>query len=564
MKWNYSNTGVTEEEIQQIVKKLNIDYITARILLNRGFSSDDIRIVMNDYHEAILDPRLLTNADLIAEKIFYYANNPNAVIEIFADYDVDGLTAGYIMHNGISTLAQAKVNVYFPNRVEGYGLNRNWAEKLINEKEDKEVLVITVDNGITQVEEINYLIENGIEVVVTDHHQAKEIVPNCLIADPHNLCEDDTYKHLAGCGVAFKVVQLVREMFGLYDMLQYTPYVALGTIADMMPMHKENMSFIKYGLDIINSDECPLGIKIFKEFMGIETLTSKDVGWELGPRLNSCGRLGDINKAASLFFETDEDKLTNIILEIEKYNDERKAATKKAKELMKDMNFDNKYVCIIDATEFPEGIVGILAGEGVKLFNKPTIVLSKTDVCFKGSVRSDSVNLQELFKYEIENHDTMINYGGHAEACGLSVKIDKLEEFKKNINNKVKDLTEFKLLTEEQVQEELIIDEIIDLNNINKNTYDLLNSLPFNNKDFTTPVFALTYVDIESYNLSKNNPSNICFTLKNKKKIWAWGMAEKYLQMNCPKQMHIAGNIDKDITYQGNYTLKIIDFIESV
>jgi single-stranded-DNA-specific exonuclease len=548
-----------------VANELEINELMARILLNRNKTIDEIRLIKN-YYEGFIEPSLLTNAKAEAKVIASYCKNPNAIIEVFGDYDLDGATAMFIMTRALRDVALCPVGYYCPERIEGYGLSMNFCKTLVESKGTHDILVITVDNGIACANEIKYLKDNGIEVVVTDHHVANENVPDCLIVDPHNHNEPDTFKHLAGCGVAFKVAQLVQQEFEVYNMGDYAFAVALGTLADCMPMSIENIAFIRYGLDMINSDECPEGIKAMMSYMGRDTINANDVGWEIAPRINACGRMGDMNLAMKIFFPEEipsEETIEDVIIKIEEYNIKRKDFTKKAQKLIEKIEITDDPVCYLDASEYPEGIIGIIANKVTEQFNKTSIVLSSNGKTMSGSARSvDGINLTEVLKAENEKGN-IIKFGGHDGAAGLKISKDKFETIKKNISTTIGDMLK-NISAKEKAEPELIIDELINLVHINKTTYELINMIPYDNNSFTNPVFALVDMEVEGVSISKSNPNNIQLHIKDetgRMSIWGWGMAPIYKAIGEPKRVHIAGTIDKDFMKPNRFTMKIVDIL---
>lgn len=568
MKWRRRDE-ITNEQVLQVSEQLNINPLLARILLNRDMDSEKIRIVMKDTYDAILDPRLLTNCKEAAEVIASYCTNPNAEIWNFADYDCDGVVSGYIMTNALREVAVCPVEVYYPERSEGYGMSMDFCKKLVESRDiSKDILVITVDNGIACAEEIKYLKDNGIEVVVTDHHVAKEVVPDCIIVDPHNHNEPDTYKHLAGCGVAFKVAQMVHWLLDgdeALKMFKYLAPVAIGTLADVMPMSLENIAFVKYGLEIINGPHCPKGIKAIKDYIGKQVLTSGDIVWEIAPRINACGRMGDIYLASKIFFEDLKfgESMEDVVNQIEVLNSERKDFTKKAKAFVDQFDCSNETICMINASEYPHGIVGIIANKFIEQYNKLTIVLAGDGDNMVGSARSiEGINIQKILKAEFEKGN-IVEYGGHEAAAGLTIKKDKFDILKANISAAVEEITK-SLPQKESEEPELIIDELIQLEHINQATFELVNSIPYDNKTFVAPVFALIDVEIEKFSISKSNPNNICFTVNDesgKRDIWAWGFAPIYKKLGQPNKLHIAGTVERDFMKPKAFTLKVIDIL---
>lgn len=566
MKWRRLEE-ITNEQVIEVAERLGINALVARILLNRGMTEEQIKLVLLENHETILEPELLTNAKAAAERIAAYCRDPQAEIWIFGDYDADGVDSTYIMTGSLREVAQCEVNYYIPERREGYGLSMSFCERLVAGRDPSiKTLVITVDNGIACVEQAAYLKANGIEIIVTDHHMAKDEVPDCLIVDPHNHGEPDTFKHLAGCGVAFKVAQLVQREFGVYNMHNYLFAVAIGTVADCMPLSLENISLIKYGLEQMNSDYCPAGIKALKDFMGKKTLTSTDLGWEIGPRINACGRLGNIGLAAELFFTEDKTakEIEEIVNAIERINAERKSYSDKAKKAIEKMSFDNDPVCFIDATGYPEGVVGIIANKAIEKFNKPVVVLAGEGEKMTGSARSvGGINLHEVLAPEHEAGN-IVGWGGHEAAAGLQIERQKFDVLKENVAARMADIVSNMDLPAEPAEQELIIDELVDIVHINESTYELINCVPYDDRSLPAPVFALCDVAVSKVSYSKNNPNNICLNLEDetgKIEIWGWGLSELYKSIGEPKRLHIAGVIERDFRNKKSFTLKIKDMM---
>jgi single-stranded-DNA-specific exonuclease len=575
MIWK-QNREITSEYIEELAREFETNELLVRILLNRKNDKEFARIALRDLYEAIIPAERLVNGQAVADVIARHIRN-GSKIYIHADYDADGLNSGFIMYETIKEVIEvaqsnAYVEVYFPERINGYGLSFDFANNLIQTKGDEDILVITVDNGIAQVEQVELLMNNGIEVVVTDHHMSKEDgIPNCLICDPHNeyIEQDDTFKHLCGAGVAFKVCELLQKNFGYHDMYRFVTNVAIATITDVMPLNAENMAFVRYGLDIINSEYCPVGIKAMKEFLGITVMNSANIAWEIGPRLNACGRMNNTKIGGALLMETDYHMAVDLVNEIELINESRKEKTKEAEEQLSSMNFDNDYVCIIKLEELPEGIVGIIAGRAAERLGKPSIVVTESEdgIC-KGSARSiPGLDLHYLFNIEVSKGN-IENFGGHSEAAGISFREDKLEELKASLNESIQNLAlsqqhDLSVVEEEPV---LMIDECIEIKHLNQNTFNLINELPYDKDTFAKPVFALVDCEVKDFVPTKTKPENLWLTVKQGKqtvKLWCQGMTEVYKSKGCPKVIHLAGYIEKNFMSGRPYILKVIDIADA-
>lgn len=552
---------VTEEELEKLI---------SCILINRNIDDQSkVDALFNNIDVSITNPHCLVNAKESADIITVYLRKKNAKIYIFGDYDCDGACSVYILADVLRALTDNEVVIYLPERTEGYGINIEFCKSVISDTDisSENKLVITVDNGITKKDEVKYLKDNGIEVIVTDHHPSKDgETPDCLIVNPHNhdIEQDDTFKHLCGAGVAFKVAQLVQENFDIYNMMNYTPFLALSTLSDVMPLNDENLALIQYGLEIMNGSNCPEGIKILKEQCKIDVMTTKDILWTVAPMVNACGRMGNTALACKLFFESKTIKQD--VLDIIKLNEQRKTITKKAQTQIAKMNFDNDEVSIIPTNDYPNGILGIVAGKAAEMFQKPSIVAALTkDGHYHGSVRSyNKIDMVAFFK-DMKDKGIILEYGGHAEACVCTFDENRINDMKNYFNEN--------LITTDEANEDTIsaednsilkIDEIITLDHLSKVIYAIVNLFPCNGKELGNPTFALTDLKVIGYSLSKNNPENIKFTIRQgrqRHEIWAWGFGSKYIdELQCPSEIHIAGEITKSFM-NGAYTLNVVDIM---
>lgn len=566
------NLNITKDELNKYIDIENIRTLIAILLINREL--EDNVDILNKPQDYLINPNKLHNAIEAATRIYEYSQDKNATIYIYADYDADGLNAGYVMKKALQQVAKCSVILHYPNRVEGYGLSLDFCKAVVAEHGNQaNVLIITVDNGITKYREVDYLNQHGIECIITDHHTSKKgEVPKCLVVDPHNheVEQDDTFKHLSGCGVAFKVAQLVQELHGINDMYQYLPYVAISTITDVMPMHTENLAILQYGLDIINSKNCPLGIKEYKEQEGIDYMTCKDIGWTLGPMLNACGRMGDTELGAKLFFGEDGVPMRDIVTKIKSVNDKRKRETKKIVTILNNISDDDNKVFIWNIQKITPGIVGIIAGKAVERFNKPSIIVtSKNNGILHGSARSaQNINLMPIMAI-LHEEGLITEYGGHAEAVGIHFEENKTEALQQRLNE---------LIVIEEVEEEfpdlfsneevLEIDEYLTLEHLNLVMLALSNILPVDGRQLKEPTFAIADCEVKSF---KTYPSGYMeLTLKQGNTtldMSAMGYAQKFCTDILPQldgkdkmMVHIAGNITKHFKTK-KYVLNIVDIV---
>jgi single-stranded-DNA-specific exonuclease len=553
MEW--IERSIEQTRLDEFVNALGISEVLAAVLINRGFDLQAADIVLNRPDQGIKEPTWIRNAQQAADKIIEYMDDEDAVICIFGDYDMDGITSTAIMRTVLMNHAKAQIQHYVPERTEGYGIGVKFANKLIEFKSGnsgKKMLVVTVDNGINHAEAIDKLVSNGIECVVTDHHQKNEDspYPGCICVNPSAFNEE--WKYLAGCGVAFKVAQLISWHYSDgTEMLPLAAYVAMGTIADAVPLSTENICLIKYGLEILNSDQAPIGIRKFKDYKGIQMFTAVHLGWDIGPLINACGRMGNIELACEFFFADDEDGVDDVMMEMIRLNDQRKSLTKEAVKKMDRLNFDDDVICIFNCEEYPAGIMGILAGKMADKFKKPSIVVSGNEKV-SGSARS-------IYGFDINGalqsaakNDLVIKCGGHKEAAGLTMRKDKITDLRAFLNENVT------IEQPEAGEEPLEIDGIISLKDITRASYESINVIPYN----SDPVFEIKGLKVLSFKVSGSNPNNVKLTLqegKAKKEIWCWGMNELFKSLNNPEEIDIAGTITADFMKAGQYTINVKD-----
>lgn len=580
-----SELNISKKELLSKIDEKELMLLISTILINRDISdAERINKVFNNISESIISPYLLHNAELAADKILEYCLDRRAHIYIYADFDCDGITSGYVMFSALREICKGHITLKYPNRNEGYGLSFDFCDWLIDVHYDKEynrlndkVLVITVDNGISKIKEVQRLREHNIEVVITDHHTSEEeFVPkDCIIVDPHNntIEQDDTFNHLCGCGVAFKVAQIAQEKCGKYNMMNYTPYLAIATLADVMPLADENLAFVQYGLDIINSSSCPKGIDTLKKIKELDVVTPNDILWVIAPMLNACGRMGDTELASKLFFLDDIMSCEEIINLINNTNEDRKKLTKSASNKISKLDFSNNNVCIYPTNEYPSGILGIIAGRVVEAFNKPSIVVTESkNGLYHGSVRSVyGIDMLTLLK-ELKALNLIEHCGGHPGACACTFNIENLSSIQEFFDSLVME----ELHNEEVIEEpSILVDEVISLGHLSEIVYALVNIFPCDNRMFQTPTFGLTNVKLETHKRFKSGYTEIVLKqdgVKFETSIYG-EMVDKFFDeilpnLNEEKEIHLIGTIDKQSFFSSKfqkkvYTLKVVDIMNA-
>lgn len=564
------------------IKKLAVKYKTTekiiKLLLNRGYKEEELGkyIQKDDYYVAPFDS--ITNCTEAATIIKSYLEDDEAIIYTFGDYDVDGVMSRNTVEGiflAIKESIDSKVTLKYktPNRVEGYGLGMEWCRKTFPRKTTKRILVITVDNGITKKEEVAYLQSKGVEVIITDHHAPKKgQVPDCLIVDPWlNDLNDDNALGLCGAAVAYKICGRLLELYedDSNFILNYLPNAAIATITDMMPATQENIGLVSYGLWLIKNGYASEAINHYKAYVNKE-ITVKDIAFEIGPQINACGRMGNIELATNFMFATDEDELEYFYNEMINLNEERKVLEKKIVENIFAQDFSNDLMVIVNVPELG-GLGGTVASKVVEHFRKPCILLSGNGEILHGSARSfGGISLHALFSDEVKKGN-IVDFGGHHAAAGITVRADKIDDLRKSINNTLASLI-LELSNEEVIEKEPVIevDDIINLKDITRSTIAPYSELVFFG-DFKEPVFALMNLDVIEARSSSNNPDHLCLNLqdstvkavKNRygklvgKELWIWNKMPAYKEIGEPKKVNLIGKIVPDFRNPKYYSFEV-------
>ena len=421
-----------------IAENCGVDPFVAYLLVARGFT-DEFLVESFLYDTDICDPFTLPDMEKACERI-KSAIDACEKITIFGDYDADGVTSTALLYSYLSKVG-ANVDYYIPDRAgEGYGMNVSAIEML---KERGTKLVITVDNGISAIEEIEKAKELEIDVVVTDHHQAGEVLPDAVaVVDPHRKdCELD-FREWAGVGVAFKLVSALASC-DVYDLLEdYGDILAIGTIADIVSLKGENRILVRAGLAVLNetliNGTLRKGLKaLIDESGATKNMTSMNAAFRIAPRINAAGRMGSAERAIKLLLTDDNDEATLLAAEISSANAERQSTESGITEFAE--NYIEKHpeikfskVIVVDGENWHQGVIGIVASRLCEKYGKPCIVISKNGETAKGSGRSiDGFSLYEALSF---CKDILVQYGGHKLAAGLTVETEKIDEFRKMIN----------------------------------------------------------------------------------------------------------------------------------
>ena len=386
--------------------------------------------------EPLSDPFLLKDMDKAAARITRAVDNMEK-IAVYGDYDADGVTSTAMLYSYLETRG-ADVIFYIPQREgEGYGMNIGAVEYL---KEQGVSLIVTVDNGISSVQEVARANELGIDVVVTDHHRPQEILPDAVaVVDAYRPDDTSPYKHFSGVGIAFKLLMALEDGAGdVEDLLEaYSDLAAIGTIGDIVPLTGENRTLIRAGLERLSQSDRP-GVQALLENAGIagKALTSTNVAFTLVPRINATGRMGAPERAVRLLISGYEEEAEVLSEEICADNEERRRVEEEiaeaafadieAKGYMKDR------VVVVDGENWHHGVIGIVASRVTERCGKPCMIISRGETEAKGSGRS--IEGFSMFEAICACGDLLIKFGGHPMAAGITLKPENIEAFRKRIN----------------------------------------------------------------------------------------------------------------------------------
>ena len=485
---------VDEEKVEELSNKYHLNKLLATILANRNIvNEEDIRLFLNPTRNDFHDPYLITDMEKAINRIVE-AIEKQEKVTIYGDYDVDGITSITVLKSFLKDRG-LEVSQYIPNRLhEGYGLNKNAIDKIHNNGCE---LMITVDCGISAIEEIEYANSLGIETIVTDHHEPGNELPNAL-AVIDNKRKDSTYpfRELAGVGVVFKVIQALGIKLGLKEeeYLKYLDIVCIGTISDIVPLVDENRVIAKLGLLLIKQTR-NIGLRSIIQSSGYTKIDSNSISFGIAPRINACGRMGKAEDALQLFLSKNINEVSNLTNKLNEYNKLRQDTEKKifenAVKQIEEENLAENATITVGGHNWHHGVIGIVSSKITEMYFKPSILLSfEEDGMGTGSGRSiPGFDLHEALS---KCTDTIEKFGGHSMAIGITIKKEKFEAFRK----------EFEEIAKEANIEEIVpiinIDAKIDFSSINKEMVESLKALEPFGEGNKMPVFAFKNLKIDS------------------------------------------------------------------
>lgn len=448
---------------QEVIKKIEeyqISPLLANILANRNITSKEkIELFLNPKRNDFHDPFLMPDMECAVNRILKAIEDKEKTI-IYGDYDVDGITSITVLKQFLKERG-LEVGEYTPNRLsEGYGLNKAAVQSIY---EQGYHLIITVDCGISGIEEIDYANSLGMEVIVTDHHEPGDSLPNALaVVDAKRKDNQYPFNQLAGVGVVFKLIQAISMKLNLEEKeyLKYLDIVCVGTISDIVPLMDENRVIAKLGLKLVNMTK-NIGLKTLLHSIGYRKIDSGSISFGVAPRINACGRMGAQEKALKLFLTESFEEANQITQELNAYNQERQQTEKKIFEeaVQKVEKEEQNNPCLILSSEgWHHGVIGIVASKVTDIYFKPNIL-----ICFEGEEGKGSGRSIPGF----DLHEALMNcpeyiekFGGHSMAIGITLKKENFENFKKEFNEYAKNCHIHDIIPIIKIDKEITLKEI--------------------------------------------------------------------------------------------------------
>ncbi len=510
-KWQFCEYD--EEKVEEISKKHNINKLLSTILVNRGIVEDeDIKVFLNPTRNDFHNPNLMPDMEIAVDRILK-AIEKNEKVIIYGDYDVDGITSTTILKSFLEERG-LNVDTYIPNRLlEGYGLNKNALDEITKQNYD---LMITVDCGISAIEEIDYANMLGLETIVTDHHEPGDKIPNCLaVVDAKRKDNKYPFRELAGVGVVFKLIQAIGQKLKLEEKeyLKYLDIVCIGTISDIVPLVDENRVITKLGLKLVKQTK-NLGLKAIIDASGYTKIDSNTISFGVAPRINACGRMGFQEDALRLFLSKDKNEVNELIVKLNGYNLKRQDIEKniynEAVEQIEENNLNENDVLVVGGSGWHHGVIGIVASKITDLYFKPSILLCYDEKIGKGSGRS--IPGFDLYDALSKCNKNILKFGGHSMAIGVTLEKNKIEDFKESLEKIAKDYDISKIVPI------VNIDAEINLNQVNKDIVESLNVLEPFGEGNKMPLFVYRNLKIDSIR-ALSEGKHLKLTLKDNSNI---------------------------------------------
>ncbi len=542
---------VDGEEVERLSRFQGIPRLAVEILLRRGIDLSRIPDFLFPSEDLVYDPYRLKDMDRAVE-ILIKAWREKRPILVHGDYDVDGITGAALLHSFLKSMGW-RVEVYIPDRInEGYGVSVGAIEEF---SRNGRGILLTVDCGITAFESVDTAKKLGMDVVITDHHEVVNDIPKAdAVVDPHRPDDEYPFKDLAGVGVAFKLVQALADRFGMEfkDLEKYLDLVALGTVADMVPLVDENRFYVKKGLKLIGKIRERPGIRSLVEKLMLKDVRSKDISYKIAPRLNAAGRMGSAFDAFKLLIMEDESEAQVMVDTLINHNVLRQAIEtnifQEAVKVIEEKELYKMPVIVVGGENWHLGVIGIVASRIANRYGKPAMVISFNNGVGKGSARSvDGTNILAIFQ---KFDDIFIEYGGHAMAVGFTISRNSYEKLQKSLKN----------LEIEKKEGEIRIDAEISLKDINPELFDVLNLLEPFGLGNPEPLFLIRDLEISKLSFFDSGRSASLILKKGGSSIGAlWnsiGQDEIVMIRQGALKMDVVAEVDPDFF---NPKIRIVD-----
>lgn len=556
--WNYKNKALSKEEIEEFSASCGISPGMAVILLNRGIKTPKaVNSYMKKSLEDIHNPFMLDGMEEAVDRILSAIEKKEKIV-IYGDYDVDGITATATVYKFLKSQG-VDVSYYIPDRFsEGYGINILAINKMAR---DGAKLMITVDCGITAIGEVEFAKTQGLDIIITDHHTCREELPKAVaVINPKRQDSSYPFSGLAGVGVAFKLVLALAIKLGMNTkdvFMEYVDMVALGTIADVVPLIDENRVIADKGINAIEKTNNK-GIRALMEMAGAggKTVDANAVAFFASPRLNAAGRLKNASLSVELMVCDDNKRAKEIAEQLDALNSERKdieqkifeEAYKKAEEAGED-----RLVYVISGENWNHGVIGIVASRIAELFYRPCILISVEDGKGKGSGRS--VPEMNLFDALSDSEDLLTAFGGHSQAAGLSIAEENIEAFSKKINEFAK-----KNIDVQTLVPKLLIDCNLSGQSVTMQTAKMIESLAPFGEGNELPVFSMQGLKVMASQSMGVDKKHLRLRLSDGTNVFnavGFGMGELSEKLSPGTVVSVAFNMNINI-YQGSENLQLM------
>lgn len=453
-----------EELIKKLSTELTISPSLVSVLINRGIDTfEKAKLYFRPSIEQLHDPFLMDGMYLAVDRVLRAKNNKEKIL-VYGDYDVDGTNGASMLFMFFKEIG-CDVEYYIPDRLtEGYGISQTGVEYA---KKEGYTLLVAIDCGITALAQVEYARQIGVDVVICDHHEPAEEIPNAVaVLDPLKPNCRYPFKSLCGTGVGYKFIQAIARTLGQEAIVEkYIDFVALATTADIVPLVDENRVFVHLGLEQINANPRP-GIRALLESAGLKIghVTTGQIVFAMAPRINAVGRLGDAKRAVELLISNDYESAIQFARVLEEENRNRRkideGVFEEAQNLVEE--YFKKYgdgAIVMHQEQWHPGVVGIVASRMVEKYYRPAVMLTTLEGVAKGSARSISgVNIHQALKLV---EDKLLQFGGHKYAAGVSIDLDRIDEFREAFNAVIKEM-----LTEDLLTPEIHIDTELNLSDL--------------------------------------------------------------------------------------------------